>query len=72
VEQRPHGGFSADELAAAGARGRAVGLYYLLRGLAVFPSALVGGRLWTLAARRLTAEPSVVRQSVTFWRSQAP
>lgn len=39
------------DLAAAGARGRAVGLYYLLRGLAVFPASLVGGWLWTLDRR---------------------
>ncbi|HSF40532.1 MAG TPA: MFS transporter [Thermoanaerobaculia bacterium] len=35
------------DLASAGARGRAVGLYYLLRGFAVFPASLVGGWLWT-------------------------
>jgi MFS family permease len=40
------------DLAAAGSRGRAVGLYYLLRGLAVFPASLVGGWLWTLDRRR--------------------
>jgi MFS family permease len=39
------------DLAAAGARGRAVGLYYLLRGLAVFPASLVGGWLWTIDRR---------------------
>src|SRR6185295_2747188 len=39
------------DLAAAGARGRAVGLYYLVRGLAVFPAPLVGGWLWTLDRR---------------------
>jgi MFS family permease len=39
------------DLAAAGARGRAVGLYYLLRGLAVFPAPLAGGWLWTLDRR---------------------
>jgi MFS family permease len=39
------------DLAAAGARGRAVGLYYLIRGLAVFPAPLVGGWLWTLDRR---------------------
>jgi MFS family permease len=39
------------DLAAAGVRGRAVGLYYLLRGLAVFPASLVGGWLWTLDRR---------------------
>jgi MFS family permease len=39
------------DLAAAGARGRAVGLYYLLRGLAVFPAPLVGGWLWTMDRR---------------------
>jgi MFS family permease len=39
------------DLAAAGARGRAVGLYYLVRGLAVFPASLVGGWLWTLDRR---------------------
>ncbi|HEV8580189.1 MAG TPA: MFS transporter [Thermoanaerobaculia bacterium] len=39
------------DLAAAGARGRAVGLYYLLRGLAVFPAPLMGGWLWTLDRR---------------------
>ncbi len=39
------------DLAAAGARGRAVGLYYLLRGLAVFPAPLIGGWLWTVDRR---------------------
>jgi MFS family permease len=39
------------DLASAGARGRAVGLYYLLRGLAVFPAPLVGGWLWTIDRR---------------------
>jgi MFS family permease len=39
------------DLAAAGARGRAVGLYYLVRGLVVFPAPLVGGWLWRLDAR---------------------
>ena len=39
------------DLAAAGARGRAVGLYYLLRGLAVFPAPLAGGWLWTVDRR---------------------
>lgn len=38
------------DLAAAGARGRAVGLYYLIRGLVVFPASIVGGWLWTRAA----------------------
>jgi len=31
-----------------GARGRAVGIYYLIRGLAVFPASLVGGWLWRM------------------------
>lgn len=39
------------DLAAAGARARAVGLYYLIRGLAVFPASLVGGWLWTIDRR---------------------
>lgn len=39
------------DLAAAGARGRSVGLYYLVRGLSVFPAPLVGGWLWTLDRR---------------------
>jgi MFS family permease len=39
------------DLAAAGARGRAVGLYYLVRGLAVFPAPLAGGWLWTIDRR---------------------
>jgi MFS family permease len=34
------------DLADAGMRARSVGLYYLLRNLAVFPAALVGGSLW--------------------------
>jgi MFS family permease len=34
------------DLAHAEARGRAVGIYYLARNLAVFPAALVGGLLW--------------------------
>lgn len=39
------------DLASAGARGRVVGLYYLLRGLAVFPASLAGGWLWSLDRR---------------------
>jgi MFS family permease len=39
------------DLASAGARGRAVGLYYLIRGLAVFAAPLVGGWLWILDRR---------------------
>ncbi|MBW8876807.1 MAG: MFS transporter [Acidobacteria bacterium] len=39
------------DLATAGARGRAVGLYYLIRGLAVFAAPLVGGWLWILDRR---------------------
>lgn len=39
------------DLASAGARGRAVGLYYLIRGFAVFPASLVGGWLWTIDRR---------------------
>jgi MFS family permease len=38
------------DLASPTARGRAVGLYYLVRGLTVFPAALLGGWLWTLGA----------------------
>jgi MFS family permease len=34
------------DLAHAEARGRAIGIYYLARNLAVFPAALVGGLLW--------------------------
>jgi MFS family permease len=34
------------DLAHEVARGRAVGLYYLIRGLVVFPASLVGGWLW--------------------------
>ena len=34
------------DLAREAARGRAIGIYYLLRNLAVFPAALVGGLLW--------------------------
>ena len=38
------------DLADAGARGRSVGIYYLVRGIAVFPAALVGGYLWKHSA----------------------
>ena len=34
-------------LADSEARGQSVGLYYLVRGLTVFPASLVGGWLWT-------------------------
>lgn len=37
------------DLAAETARGRVVGMYYLVRGLAVFPASLVGGWLWTVS-----------------------
>ncbi len=36
------------DLASASARGRAVGVYYLIRGLAVFPASIVGGWLWSI------------------------
>lgn len=36
------------DLAPAAARGQVVGLYYLIRGLAIFPASLIGGWLWTL------------------------
>ena len=39
------------DLAHATARGRAVGIYYLVRGLVVFPASLVGGWLWTVNAQ---------------------
>jgi hypothetical protein len=39
------------DLAAAAVRGRAVGLYYLIRGLVLFPASLVGGWLWTRNAQ---------------------
>jgi len=35
------------DLAKESARARAVGMYYLIRGLVVFPASLVGGWLWT-------------------------
>lgn len=35
------------DLAQETARGRAVGIYYLIRNLVVFPASLVGGWLWT-------------------------
>jgi predicted MFS family arabinose efflux permease len=34
------------DLAPAGARGRAVGLYYLLRNLSIVPASILGGLLW--------------------------
>lgn len=37
------------DLVPAGARGRGVGLYYLIRSLAITPAATIGGALWTLA-----------------------
>jgi MFS family permease len=36
------------DLARETARGRAVGMYYLVRGLVVFPASLIGGWLWTI------------------------
>jgi MFS family permease len=39
------------DLAEASARGRAVGVYYLVRGLVVFPAPLVGGWLWSFDPR---------------------
>lgn len=39
------------ELVPAEARAQGVGLYYLVRGLVVFPASLVGGWLWTLDPR---------------------
>jgi MFS family permease len=39
------------DVGAPHARARAVGVYYLVRGLVVFPAALAGGWLWTLDPR---------------------
>jgi MFS family permease len=39
------------DLAKATARGRAVGMYYLVRGLVVFPASLVGAWLWEIDAQ---------------------
>jgi MFS family permease len=39
------------DLAQATTRGRAVGMYYLIRGLVVFPASLIGGWLWTINAQ---------------------
>ncbi len=39
------------DLAAVHARGRTVGMYYLVRGLVVFPASIVGGWLWTMNPR---------------------
>jgi len=36
------------DLAREKARGRAIGMYYLIRGMAVFPASLLGGWLWTI------------------------
>jgi MFS family permease len=39
------------DLADANVRGRAVGVYYLIRGLVVFPASLIGGWLWRMDAQ---------------------
>lgn len=39
------------DLARETARGRAVGMYYLVRGLVVLPASLIGGWLWTISPR---------------------
>lgn len=39
------------DLAQETVRGRAVGMYYFLRGLVVFPASLVGGWLWAIGAQ---------------------
>jgi MFS family permease len=39
------------DLASETTRGRTVGLYYLVRGMAVFPAAIAGGWLWTVNHR---------------------
>ncbi|MBI5227160.1 MFS transporter [Candidatus Micrarchaeota archaeon] len=36
------------DLAQESARGRVIGVYYLIRGFAVFPASLIGGWLWTI------------------------
>ncbi len=41
------------DLADERARGRAVGLYYLIRGLVAFPASLVGGWLWLIGPRTM-------------------
>lgn len=39
------------DFAARGARGRVVGLYYFVRGMAVFPASLAGAWLWSINPR---------------------
>lgn len=48
------------DLARAEARGREVGLYYLIRGLIVFPASLVGGWLWSLDPQMLFYGAAIV------------
>ncbi len=43
-------------------RGRTIGLYYLLRGLAVFPASLAGGCLWAVEPRL----PFIVASGIGF------
>lgn len=39
------------DMAEETARGRAVGMYYLIRGLVVFPASIVGGLLWMIGPK---------------------
>lgn len=50
--------------------GRAVGMYYLIRGFAVFPAALLGGWLWTIDPRLVFYAAFVmgVCGCVVYWR----
>ncbi len=48
------------DLATASARGRTVGMYYLVRGMVVFPASIVGGWLWSINAQLPLYAASVI------------
>ena len=60
------------DLALAPIRARTVGLYYLIRGLIVFPASLVGGWLWTIRPELpfYAAFAIGILGVLVYWRSE--
>jgi MFS family permease len=55
------------DLAAAGSRGKTVGLYYAIRGFAVAGAAAVGGALWTIRPSLTFFAASALGAAGTLW-----
>ena len=59
------------DLAALGARGKTVGLYYSIRGFTVAGAAAVGGALWTIRPSLTFYVATILGLAGTLWAALA-